>query len=114
MGKELALEWLEAVTADLKTIERTLDDEGLTHMVAFHAQQSIEKCLKALLELRIALSRKSTPSSILYGLIAEVLGRNTARVPGSVRRCTARRSAHPWRLSPRRSISPPPSGCDRN
>ncbi|MGQ9503117.1 MAG: HEPN domain-containing protein, partial [Anaerolineae bacterium] len=52
MGKELALEWLESAEADLKTMERTLDVEELTHIIAFHVQQTVEKCLKALLELQ--------------------------------------------------------------
>lgn len=73
MGKELALEWLEAATADLKTIQRTLDDEGLTHMVAFHAQQSVEKCLKALLELQDRPVPKEHSIIRLYSLVAEVL-----------------------------------------
>ncbi len=79
MGKELALEWLEAATADLKTIEHTLDDEGLTHMVAFHAQQSIEKCLKALLELQNRPVPKEHSIIRLYGLVAEILNMELPR-----------------------------------
>jgi HEPN domain-containing protein len=45
-----SLEWLKSARDDLILVERILEDEQLTHFVAFHAQQSVEKCLKALLE----------------------------------------------------------------
>ena len=50
MGKELAQEWLKASSDDLRVIEKILDDEILTHIVAFHSQQSIEKSFKAIFE----------------------------------------------------------------
>jgi len=43
-------EWLKASNDDLLTISKIKGDVHLTHIVAFHAQQSIEKSLKALLE----------------------------------------------------------------
>ena len=43
-------EWLKSAQDDLSLIERILDEDQLTHLVAFHAQHTIEKCLKALLE----------------------------------------------------------------
>ena len=43
-------EWIKASIDDLMTIEQILNNEHLTHIVAFHAQQSIEKVLKALIE----------------------------------------------------------------
>lgn len=48
--KPLTAEWLDCAAADLATVEHILDDAALTGIVAFHAQQSIEKCCKALLE----------------------------------------------------------------
>lgn len=45
-----AQEWLVRAGEDLATVEKLLDDEGLTNIAAFHAQQCIEKCFKALLE----------------------------------------------------------------
>ncbi len=50
MANPIAQEWLKAARDDLKVIEAIIDKEELTHMVAFHAQQSIEKSFKALLE----------------------------------------------------------------
>ncbi|MFO7761666.1 MAG: HEPN domain-containing protein [Thermodesulfobacteriota bacterium] len=43
-------EWLKAAKDDLDVIERIIDAAHLTHIVAFHAQQCIEKSFKALLE----------------------------------------------------------------
>lgn len=46
----ISRQWLKSAQDDLSLIERILDEDQLTHLVAFHAQQTIEKCLKALLE----------------------------------------------------------------
>ena len=43
-------EWLIASSDDLLTIHEIKEIEHLTHIVAFHAQQSVEKSLKALIE----------------------------------------------------------------
>lgn len=43
-------EWLKASKDDLLIIEEIINIEHLSHMVAFHAQQSVEKSLKALIE----------------------------------------------------------------
>lgn len=48
--KPLTKEWLDCAAADLATVAHILDDAALTGIVAFHAQQTIEKCCKALLE----------------------------------------------------------------
>ncbi len=50
--KLLSGEWLKAAQDDLAVIEKIINEEFLSHMVAFHAQQCIEKCLKALGEER--------------------------------------------------------------
>ena len=48
--KILTQEWLKAARDDVLTIEELIDSEHLTHIVAFHAEQAVEKCLKAILE----------------------------------------------------------------
>ncbi len=48
--KVISNEWLKSAKSDLDTIEAILDNESLTHIVAFHVQQCIEKCLKAVIE----------------------------------------------------------------
>jgi len=42
--------WLAATKDDLLLIEQICQNEELTHLVAFHAQQAIEKSFKAVLE----------------------------------------------------------------
>jgi len=74
MGKEAALEWLKSAGSDLRTIEWILNDEALTHVVAFHAQQCVEKSLKALLEFLDRPVPKDHSTIRLYGLVANVLG----------------------------------------
>ena len=48
--KKQAEEWLNAASDDLKVIDKIIDDEILTNMVAFHSQQAIEKSFKSILE----------------------------------------------------------------
>ena len=45
-----ALEWLKASNDDLEAIVELLNNPNLTNIASFHAQQSIEKSFKALLE----------------------------------------------------------------
>jgi len=48
--KAVTADWLRSAQADLETLDAILAKPTLTAMVAFHAQQCVEKCLKALLE----------------------------------------------------------------
>ena len=48
--KKQAKSWLEAAYDDILVIENIKSVEDLSHMVAFHSQQSIEKAFKAILE----------------------------------------------------------------
>ena len=48
--KKLTEEWLKAARDDLDVIERIINDAHLSHVVAFHAQQCVEKVFKAVLE----------------------------------------------------------------
>jgi HEPN domain-containing protein len=43
--KQIAEHWLNAAQDDLRVVARIASDEHLTHMVAFHSQQCIEKSL---------------------------------------------------------------------
>ena len=45
-------EWLMSARDDLETIGELVDNPRLTHVVAFHAQQCVEKAFKAILEER--------------------------------------------------------------
>jgi len=42
--------WLDMANDDFSVIEEIIKRKDLTHMVAFHSQQSIEKSLKAIIE----------------------------------------------------------------
>ncbi len=44
--------WLRQADIDLRTAERLVDDADLTPSTAFHCQQCVEKCFKALIEHR--------------------------------------------------------------
>lgn len=48
--KEPTEAWLKAASDDLATIAEIIDNEQLTNIVAFHAQQAVEKSLKAIVE----------------------------------------------------------------
>ncbi len=48
--KEATSAWLAAARDDLLLIEQIYLNKDLTHLVAFHAQQAIEKAFKAVLE----------------------------------------------------------------
>lgn len=48
--KQITKDWLEAASLDIESIVYLLPNERLTGHVAFHAQQVIEKSLKALIE----------------------------------------------------------------
>ena len=50
MASFQAKEWLKAAYSDLRSIEHILSDSFLTHVVAFHSQQAIEKSFKAIME----------------------------------------------------------------
>ena len=48
--KDISREWLKSAKSDIETIDAILEKEQLTHIVAFHSQQCVEKCLKAVIE----------------------------------------------------------------
>jgi len=48
--KEITRQWLEYAKADLMNCEQILDHAFLTNIVAYHSQQTIEKCFKAIVE----------------------------------------------------------------
>ena len=50
MKENIIKDWLRSSYSDLVLIEEILGNDFLAHMVAFHAQQSIEESFKALME----------------------------------------------------------------
>lgn len=48
--KATTQDWLNYAETDLQTCKKLIDDDFLTNIVTFHAEQTIEKCFKAILE----------------------------------------------------------------
>ena len=71
--KKLTEEWLKAAKDDLDVIERILADAHLSHVVAFHAQQCIEKVFKALMEEHDLEMQKIHNVVTLYGKVQTFL-----------------------------------------
>ena len=67
--KKLAEEWLKYAYKDLSAIEKILEDDNLTNITAFHAQQCIEKSFKALILLKTAEIPKIHNLLKLYGTV---------------------------------------------
>ena len=64
-------EWLKAAASDLAVIDSISDRVDLTHMVAFHAQQCIGKCLKAVIEHYELAVPKTHSLDRLFQLLSE-------------------------------------------
>jgi HEPN domain-containing protein len=43
MNQPMALEWLKSANDDLMLVSSIIENAELTHMVAFHCQQAVEK-----------------------------------------------------------------------
>ena len=78
-----ALEWVARAKQDLAVVDKLLDDEALTNISAFHAQQCIEKCYKALIEF----SGNSVPKthdllrlSAIVSMFEEILADETVLI----------------------------------
>ncbi|MDF1581520.1 MAG: HEPN domain-containing protein [Desulfuromonadales bacterium] len=71
--KKLTEEWLKAAKDDLDVIERIVNDAHLSHIVAFHAQQSIEKVFKALLEEHGIETHKIHNLVTIYGRLETII-----------------------------------------
>jgi HEPN domain-containing protein len=67
--KKITEHWLNAAMDDLLAAKQLSSVEGLTNLVAFHAQQCIEKSMKALIE-ELALPNVKTHDLLrLYRLL---------------------------------------------
>jgi HEPN domain-containing protein len=69
--KPASRQWLESAEMDLGSIEQILPREDLTPVVAFHSQQCVEKCFKAVLEEGEQRVPREHSTLKLYGLIRE-------------------------------------------
>jgi len=74
--KDTTQQWLNFAETDLRTCEKLQDDDFLTNIVAFHAQQVTEKCFKAIMEEQsIQLPHVHTLAK-LYGSIQNSINFN--------------------------------------
>lgn len=71
--KQTTREWLNAAGDDLKTIESLLDNSLLTNIIAFHAQQAIEKSLKAIIEEKSIVFIKTHNLQTLFMKLEELI-----------------------------------------
>ncbi len=69
--KKITQAWLNAAQDDLSVIKEILSRPDLTHITAFHAQQCVEKILKALLEETGSPVRKTHSLLLLIGMVSD-------------------------------------------
>ena len=67
--KAIVREWLRFAKNDLTAADLLLAESHLTAVVSFHAQQCVEKCLKALIDSRGFNPPKSHDLIRLYGIV---------------------------------------------
>jgi HEPN domain-containing protein len=72
--RRISRDWLLSAEMDLRSIERMLDEEFLAPVACFHAQQCVEKSLKAILEEKGVRPPKTHDVLRLYGLVSETVG----------------------------------------
>ena len=71
--KPVVAPWLLFAEIDLKAASALLKEDSLSPVVCFHAQQSVEKCLKALIESKGLNPPKSHDLIMLYGYIEDMV-----------------------------------------
>ena len=71
--KSAVSRWLELAEIDLKAARVLLKEGGLTGVVCFHAQQSVEKSLKALIESKDLNPPKSHDLILLYNRVDDLV-----------------------------------------
>ena len=71
--KKATNEWFLSAESDLLLIQEILEVENLTHLSAFHAQQSVEKSFKAIIEEFDLGFIKTHSLETLYSLVKKKL-----------------------------------------
>lgn len=67
--KKISQDWLLSAESDLQLVNDIIDRHSLTHQVAFHAQQAIEKSFKAIVEEFDLGFIKTHSLETLFGII---------------------------------------------
>ena len=71
--RKATAEWLKSADLDLENIVQIAHIEHLTPIAAFHAQQCVEKCFKAVLEEHTRKVPKDHSTLRLYGVIKDLI-----------------------------------------
>jgi HEPN domain-containing protein len=71
--KKATAEWLKSAEMDFENITQIIHLEHLTPVAAFHAQQCVEKCFKAVLEEHSKKVPKDHSTLRLYGLVKDLI-----------------------------------------
>jgi HEPN domain-containing protein len=71
--RKVTAEWLRSAEMDLENVAQIIHLEYLTPVAAFHAQQCVEKCLKAVLEEHQRKVPKDHSTLRLYGLPKDLI-----------------------------------------
>jgi HEPN domain-containing protein len=71
--KPAVAKWLEFAETDLRAAKALLKEGGLSTVACFHAQQCVEKCLKALIEFKGVNPFKSHDLIMLYGYVDDLI-----------------------------------------
>jgi HEPN domain-containing protein len=71
--KRASGQWLESAEMDLDSIGQIVAREDLSPVAAFHSQQCVEKCFKAVLEEHSKKVPKEHSTLKLYGLVRELI-----------------------------------------
>ena len=71
--KEITRQWLDFAETDLLTCEKLLNDKFLTNIVAYHSQQVVEKCFKAIIEEKNLILPHIHSLVRLYGTIQSII-----------------------------------------
>jgi HEPN domain-containing protein len=69
--KKTTKEWFTSAESDLLLIQEINSNENLTHLSAFHAQQSIEKSFKAMIEEFDLGFIKTHSLEMLYNIVKD-------------------------------------------
>ena len=72
--KPVTREWLKAADDDIVAMRRMLDVEEITNIVAFHAQQCIEKSFKAIIEEHQTGLIRTHNIESLYAKVKDIMG----------------------------------------
>ncbi len=70
MSMMIVKEWMKSAKLDLDCIHCMINEEHLTPVIAFHAQQAIEKTLKGWLEFKNVKTPKTHKLQSLFALAA--------------------------------------------